>query len=186
MKIPARAASGLVHVLVDTPKGSAQKYKYDSDSGLFKLSRILPLGMSFPCDFGSIPGTAAPDGDALDVALLGEHPSFTGCLMTVRLLGMLEAEQVERGRAIRNDRLVGIAHTPVNRPRIRDLADVPADVLGELEHFFKSYNSAQGREFRILSRRGRAAADRSLGIAVRLHERQCNGGATRGSGTSRP
>src|SRR5437588_699981 len=86
-------ASGLVHVVIDTPRGSRNKFKYDEKLGLFRLSKVLPLGSCFPYDFGFIPSTRAGDGDALDVLVLMDEPAFTGCLLRVRLIGVLQAEQ---------------------------------------------------------------------------------------------
>jgi inorganic pyrophosphatase len=169
--LPARSAGGLVHVIVDTPKGSGNKYKYDPELRLFKLSRVLPLGMHFPCDFGAIPSTAAADGDALDVALFTAHPSFPGCLMAVRLLGVLEAEQTEKGRTIRNDRLVAVPVTPVNKPDLRQLRDLPQGSMDELEQFFVGYNRAHGRKFKPLARRGPRYALQLLNAAMRLYEK---------------
>jgi inorganic pyrophosphatase len=168
--LPARDTGGLVHLIVDTPKGSSNKYKYDPALRLFKLSRVLPLGMHFPCDFGAIPSTAAADGDALDVALFTAHPSFPGCLMTVRLIGVLEAEQTEKGRTLRNDRLVAVPVTPVNKPDERQLRDLPKGFMDELEQFFVGYNRAHGRLFKPLARRGPRRAQQLLNTAMRLYE----------------
>lgn len=166
MSLPPRNEAGLVHVVIDTPKGSSNKYKYDPRLRLFKLSRVLPLGMHFPCDFGAIPGTAAADGDALDVAVIMEHPSFTGCLLTVRLIGVLEAEQTEKGRTIRNDRLIAVPETPVNKPEERQLGDLPRESMAQLELFFVGYNRAHGRHFKPLARRGPRYAERLLRAAI--------------------
>jgi inorganic pyrophosphatase len=171
MSLPPQGKSGLVHVIVDTPKGSCSKFKYDLELGLFKLSRVMPAGMHFPCDFGAIPSTAAADGDALDVAVLTEHPTFTGCLLTVRLIGVLEAEQTEKGRTIRNDRLIAVAETPVNKPQARGLGDLPKTSMRELEEFFVGYNRAHGRQFKPLARRGARHAERLLRAAIRLYQR---------------
>jgi inorganic pyrophosphatase len=160
--IAPQAAYGLVHVIIDTPFGSCQKYKFDDNAGLFKLSRILPRGMRFPCDFGFIPETLGEDGDALDVAVLNDAASFTGCLMTVRLLGLIRATQTEKHHRIRNDRLIAVPVTPVNRPLQRDIRDVQEERLIALEQFFVSYNTAQGRPFRLRGRQGAAAARRAL------------------------
>jgi inorganic pyrophosphatase len=173
MGLPPQGAGGLVHVIVDTPKGSSNKYKYDPRLRLFKLSRVMPLGMHFPCDFGAIPSTAAADGDALDVAVITEHPSFIGCLLTVRLIGVLEAEQTEKGRTIRNDRLVAVPETPVNKPEARQLRDLPSGSMAQLEQFFVGYNRAQGRRFQPLARRGPRHAEQLLRAAIRLHEQRC-------------
>jgi len=183
MSLPSRSGGGLVHVVVDTPKGSSNKYKYDPELRLFKLSRILPMGLHFPCDFGAIPSTAAADGDALDVALFTDNPSFHGCLMTVRLIGVLEAEQREKGRTIRNDRLVGVPVTPVNKPEVRDLRDLPKGSMHELEEFFVGYNRTHGRQFKPLARRGPRYAQQLLSAAMRLHE-QRRGGERHDGGSS--
>jgi len=175
MSLPSRDEAGLVHVIVDTPKGSSNKYKYDPELRLFKLSRIMPLGLHFPCDFGAIPSTAAADGDALDVAVIAEYPTFTGCLLTVRLIGVLEAEQTEQGRTIRNDRLVAVPETPVNKPEMRQLRDLPKGSMAQLEQFFVGYNRAHGRQFKPLARRGARHAEQLLRAAIRLHEQRCGG-----------
>src|SRR6185295_2604536 len=96
--------SGEINVIVDTPRGSGNKFKYDEEYQLFKLGGVLPAGAVFPFDFGFIPGTRGEDGDALDVLMLIDEPTFVGCLVAVRLIGVIEAEQIEQGETIRNDR----------------------------------------------------------------------------------
>ena len=91
----------LVNVVIDTPKGSHNKYKYDEKLGLFRLSRVLPAGMHFPYDFGSIPRTRAEDGDAVDVLVLMDAATFAGCLVSTRLVGVLRATQTENARRYR-------------------------------------------------------------------------------------
>jgi inorganic pyrophosphatase len=154
--------SDLVRVVIDTPAGSRNKYKFDPELRLFKISRILPVGMSFPFDFGSIPRTKADDGDALDVLVLSDAPLFVGCLVHVRLIGVIRATQTERGKSIRNDRLVASIETPVNKARYRELREVPRTTVREIEHFFRSYNEAQGRPFKVTGRGGAKAAAQML------------------------
>jgi inorganic pyrophosphatase len=152
--------SGLVNVLIDTPKGSRNKFKYDEKLGLFRLAKVLPLGAYFPYDFGFIPSTRAEDGDPLDVLVIMDEPAFCGCLVRVRLLGVIEAEQTEKGKTVRNDRLVGAVETPYNRPDLHSLDDLGKSRLDEIEHFFISYNEAEGRRFQPLGRRGPADAEK--------------------------
>jgi inorganic pyrophosphatase len=154
-------------VIVDTPRGSRNKYKFDPELAVFKLSRVLPAGMSFPFDFGSIPGTCAEDGDALDILVLTEAPLFAGCLVLVHLVGVIRATQKEGRTTIRNDRLIGAVETPVNKPVIRDIHDLSAEILRDIEHFFRSYNQAQGRQFSIEGRAGARAAQGLLRHALR-------------------
>ena len=156
-----------VNVVIDTPRGSRNKFKYDESLGIFRLSRILPAGMQFPFDFGSIPRTAAADGDALDVLVLMEAPTFPGCLVEVRLLGVVRAQQKEKRKWIRNDRLIAVAETPVNAPTLRGIDDLDEDRLKEIEHFFVSYNQAHGRKFAPTGRLGPAGAEKLLTRAMR-------------------
>ncbi len=93
----------LWNVVIETPKGSRNKFDYDPELGLFRLGGVLPLGAVFPFDFGFVPSTLGGDGDPLDVLTLMDEPAFTGCLVTVRLLGVIEAEQSEGGETTRND-----------------------------------------------------------------------------------
>jgi inorganic pyrophosphatase len=160
-----------VHVIIDTPKGSGNKYKFDENLRLFEVSRILPLGMHFPYDFGSVPGTCAEDGDPLDVLVLMEAPTFPGCLISARLIGGIRARQREGRRMIRNDRLIAVPETAVNPAPIRSIDALPQNQLRDIEHFFRSYNEAQGRELRITSRFTAAAADRLLSRAIRAFDR---------------
>ena len=159
--------SGLVRVVVDTPKGSRNKYKYDETLGLYRLSKVLPLGSAFPYDFGFIPSTRAEDGDPLDVLLLGEEALFPGCLVTVRLAGVIQAEQTEHGKTFRNDRLIGAIETPVNRPAIQTLEDLRTERLDEIEHFFIAYNHLEGRHFKPIGRHGPAMAEQLLADGIR-------------------
>lgn len=167
--------TGRVHVLIDTPAGSRNKYKYDRTLGTLRLSRVLPAGSEFPYDFGSIPRTRAADGDALDVLVLGVAPSFPGCLLTVRLIGVLHAEQTEGGRCIRNDRLLAVAETEVNRASVTELADLDEETVRDIEHFFESYNRRQGRQFRMIGRDGRRGAETLLEEAVRSFRSEQDG-----------
>jgi inorganic pyrophosphatase len=169
--------SGLVRVVVDTPKGSRNKYTYDETLGLYRLSKVLPLGMAFPYDFGFIPSTRAADGDPLDVLVLGEDALFPACLVTVRLVGVLQAEQTEEGKTFRNDRLLGAIETPVNRPAIQTLDDLRPEHLEEIESFFMTYNHLEGRHFMPLGRYGPALAEQLLAEGIRQYD-HAKGGRT--------
>ena len=95
---PFDRKSGNVNVVIDTPKGSRNKYAFDFKIDAYKLKAVLPHGSVFPFDFGSIPGTVAEDGDPLDVLVLMDEPVFIGCLVETRLLGVIEAEQTQANR----------------------------------------------------------------------------------------
>lgn len=170
--LKTKAGPGLVAIIVDTPKGSRNKFKYDDRMNCFRLSRILPAGAFFPYDFGSIPKTLAEDGDALDVLVLSDAASFTGCLLTGQLIGVFSAEQTEKNKTIRNDRLLAVPVTPVNPAEMTHIYDLPPLRLRELEHFFVSYNQAHGREFKPLGCGGPEEAARALASAERRYQRK--------------
>jgi inorganic pyrophosphatase len=146
--------TGRLNVVIDTPRGSRNKYKFDENLGIWKLSKVLPQGMYFPCDFGFLPSTRSEDGDPIDVLLLMDEAAFPGCVVPARLIGVLEAEQTEHGKTIRNDRLVAAVETPYNPLEYRSLDDLSRQRLDEIEHFFVSYNLMEGRQFKPLGRRG--------------------------------
>jgi inorganic pyrophosphatase len=100
----------LVRVVVETPKGSRNKYAFNEDLRAFELSKVLPSGMDFPYDFGFVPSTEAEDGDPIDVLLLMDEPAFPGCLIKARLIGAIQGEETEDGgRKVQDDRLVAVA-----------------------------------------------------------------------------
>src|SRR4051794_17548770 len=105
--LPTRK-DGLVVAVIETPSGSGNKLKFDVELGAYRIDRVLPAGMRFPFEFGFVPGTLADDGDPLDVIVLLDSPAYPGSVVQVRLIGVIEAEQRERGKRAweRNDRLV--------------------------------------------------------------------------------
>jgi inorganic pyrophosphatase len=159
--------SGRVNVVVDTPQGSRNKYKFDEEHGQWRLSKVLPQGMYFPYDFGFIPSTRGEDGDPLDVLLLVDEPSFPGCIVPAQLIGVLEAEQTEGGKTVRNDRLVAVVETPYNPIEYHSLEEVNEQRLDAVEQFFVTYNKLEGRHFKPLARHGAKRAQKLVEHATR-------------------
>lgn len=148
------------NVVIETPRGSRNKYRYDDDLGLFMLGGVLPAGAVFPFDFGFIPSTRGEDGDPLDVLVLLDDSAFAGCVVPSRLVGVIEACQTERsGETVRNDRLIAVATKSRNHEDVRDLEQVSDSLLREIEHFFESYNLIKGKHFEPLGRSGAARAE---------------------------
>jgi inorganic pyrophosphatase len=152
------AKSGELHVFIDTPKGSRNKYEYDTEYQLFKLGGVLPAGAVFPFDFGYVPSTEGGDGDPLDVLVLMDEPAFVGCLVPARLLGVILAEQTENGKTMRNDRLIAVAANARDHGDLQSLDQLNEHLLQEIEHFFVSYNTIKGKQF---TPRGRFGPDRA-------------------------
>ena len=151
---------GELNVIIDTPKGSRNKFEYDEQLGIFKLGGPLPLGAVFPFDFGYLPSTRGGDGDPLDVLVLMDEPAFPGCLVAGKLIGIIEAEQTEGHETTRNDRLIAVSAVSRNHSHVRFLGDLNTNLIHEIERFFVAYNETKGKVFKVLGRHGpeRAAA----------------------------
>src|SRR6267154_1069256 len=118
--------------IIETPKGCRNKFDYDPDSGLFMLAGLLPEGMMFPFDFGFIPSTLGEDGDPLDILVLMDAPAHVGCLIEIRLIGIIEAEQTEDGKTVSNDRLVGVAVHSYQHEDITSIDEVSKTLLSQV------------------------------------------------------
>jgi len=164
--------SGDVHVIIDTPKGNRNKFSWDERWQLFEMSGVLPAGAVFPYDFGFIPQTRGGDGDPLDVLVLMDEPGTVGCLVRTRLLGVIEAEQTEKGSTARNDRLIGVAVKSRTDKDLKTLDDLGSGLVDEIEHFFVSYNAAKGKKFKPLGRFGPERARRLVEQSMRKERRR--------------
>src|SRR5947199_1314493 len=132
-------------VIIETPKGRRNKFKYEEDSGLFSLSNLLPEGFSFPFDFGFVPSTKAEDGDPLDVIVLMDEPAHVGCLLTVRLIGVVKVSQTEKGKETRNDRLIAVSNRSYLFEQIKSITDLRPSLLEQLIEFLGLYNKNSGK-----------------------------------------
>ncbi|MCA1818233.1 MAG: inorganic diphosphatase [Acidobacteria bacterium] len=161
-----------MNVVIETPKGSRNKFNYDDALGLFKLGGVLPAGAVFPFDFGFVPATLGGDGDPLDVLVLMDEPAFTGCLVEARLVGVVEALQTERdGERTRNDRLIAVASEAHLHKGIRRLGQLDEHLVEEIEHFFVSYNEVKGKTFEPQGRHGSRRAREIVEEGVRRYRR---------------
>jgi len=135
--------------IIETPKNRRNKFDYDPESGLFELGGVLPEGMMFPYDFGFIPSTLGEDGDPLDVLVLMDEPAHVGCLLQVRIIGVIEAQQTEGGKTETNDRLLAVSVHSHNHENIGSLKQLRPSLLKQLEKFFVSYNKLHGKKFKV-------------------------------------
>ena len=141
--------------VIETPKGSPNKYKYEEMYGAFRLNTVMPKGSFWPYDFGFIPSTLGEDGDPLDVLIFMDEPAPMGCLVSIRLIGAIEAKQREKdGDWERNDRLLAVSTNSHTHADIHDVNDLNRALLDEIEHFFGTYTSQRGKLFRPIGRIG--------------------------------
>ena len=130
----------VVNAIVEIPKGRRSKFEVDKATGLIKLDRYLYSSSHYPGDYGFIPHTLAEDGDALDILVMVNEPTFSGCLIEARVVGLFR--MVDRGS---NDyKVLAVPNTDPLFDEFRDLSDVPSHYLREVSHFFATYKQLEG------------------------------------------
>ena len=145
-RIPAQPKPGLINVLIEIPAGSKNKYEFDKELNAFALDRVLYSSVHYPYDYGFVPNTLADDGDPLDGMVLIDQPTFPGCVITARPIGMLE--MIDGG-----DRDEKILCVPDKDPRyvyIQSLKDVAQHRLDEIAEFFRTYKNLEKKVTEIL------------------------------------
>jgi inorganic pyrophosphatase len=157
--------------IIETPKGSRNKFDYDPESDLFMLGGLLPEGMMFPFDFGFIPSTLGGDGDPLDILVLMDAPAHTGCLIEVRIIGIIEAKQTQDGQTESNDRLLGVAIHSYDHEDVESMSDLSKTLLDQLEEFFISYNKQRGKKFKVTGTGGPKKAMSFLKAGMQAHKK---------------
>jgi inorganic pyrophosphatase len=151
-----------IQVIIETPKGSRNKYAFNPKQKIFELKKVLPAGMAFPYDFGFVPSTLADDGDPVDVLVLMDEPAFPGCLLKCRIIGIIEGEQKSKNDKERNDRIVAVEQDNHSFADIKHIKDLGEAFLKELEEFFVNYHELTGKEYKILGAKGPGRARRML------------------------
>jgi inorganic pyrophosphatase len=159
--------NGRLQVVIETPKGSRNKYAFDGEHKVFALKKVLPVGMTFPYDFGFIPSTKAEDGDPTDVLVLMDEPAFPGCLLKCRAIGVIEGQQGKKKNGERNDRVVAIEEANHSFAHVHHVKQLGKKFVRELEEFFVNYHRLQGEKYRILDVKGPAEARRRIADGVK-------------------
>jgi inorganic pyrophosphatase len=132
--VPTRDKHGNLRAIVETPRGSCVKLRFDEELEAFEFSRPLVLGVTYPYDWGFLPSTRAPDGDPLDVLIYHDASTFPGIVIPCRAIGVVRISQRSKtGGRERNDRVIAV---PVNEPRYDDARSLHPRVREELEQFF--------------------------------------------------
>lgn len=130
----------VVNAIVEIPKGRRSKFEVDKDTGLMRLDRYLYSSSHYPGDYGFIPQTLAEDGDNLDILVMVNEPTFSGCLIQTRVVGLFQ--MTDRGQ--HDYKVLGVPSSDPLFHEIRELDDVPAHYLREVEHFFATYKQLEG------------------------------------------
>jgi inorganic pyrophosphatase len=160
-----------IQVIIETPKGSRNKYAFDAEQKVFELTKVLPAGMAFPYDFGFIPSTLAEDGDPVDVLVLMDEPAFPGCLLKCRVVGIIEGQQGKKKEKTRNDRVIAVENDNHSYAHVRHVQDLGKKFVKELEEFFVNYHRHLGKKYRVLDVKGPSEARRRIEDGLRAKRR---------------
>ncbi len=156
-------AEAPVVALVEVPKGSRNKYEYDESWGRLRLDRVLYSPLHYPADYGFIPGTLAEDGDHLDVLIVTHEPTYPGCLVPVRPVGVLDMRD-EKGR---DQKILAVPAVDPRFAEVVDLPHLPPHFLAEIEHFFQVYKALEAKDTEIYGWSGAEEARRIVALARR-------------------
>jgi len=139
-------APNLVTAVVEIPQDSINKYEYDKTLHVFRLDRNLYSPVHYPGDYGFIPRTLANDGDPLDILILGDAPSFPGCVLVARPVGLFR--MLDQG--IEDEKIVAFAATNPTFSQIENYTAVYPQILREVEHFFSIYKDLEGKRTQVI------------------------------------
>lgn len=152
------AKTKVCRAVIETPKGRRSKFDYDRKLKAFRLKTLLPEGMSFPLDFGFIPSTLGDDGDPIDVMVLADEPTCVGAVLDVRLIGVIEAEEEEKGRTERNDRLVAVPTVSRLHEAVQAIEHLPRNFIDNVVDFWVQKDRLEGKTFKPIGVKDAKAA----------------------------
>lgn len=155
----------LIHVIVEIPSITRNKYEFDHHGGFFRLNRVLSSTLHFPAEYGLIPRTLYDDGDPLDVLVLIKEPTFTGCVIVARPLGILRMMDQDAS----DDKILAVADADPVYQNYHGLGDVSQQYQDEVAHFFDHYKDLEGKRVQIQGWKGRETALMQIGHAQRLY-----------------
>ena len=162
---PRPTGTDLVRAIIEITKGRRSKFEICKHTGLLKLDRYLYSAAHYPGDYGFVPRTLAEDGDPLDVLVMVNEPTFSGCLIETRVIGMLRMR--DKGDA--DDKLLAVPGSDPLFAGYTDLASVPPHYLREVEHFFSTYKTLEGGGIETLGWCGAADAMAELQRSIDRH-----------------
>ena len=163
-------APEIVHMVIEVPARSANKYEFDEETGMIKLDRVLPSSQVYPGDYGFIPQTLAEDGDPLDGVILSTFPLFPGVLVDVRPVGLMVMED-EKGP---DSKILGVVAEDPRWDFVQDLTDVPQGLLEEIRNFFETYKALEakkGKWVKVTGFKGRTEALAELKACMERYKR---------------
>lgn len=158
----------VVYVVVEIPKKSRNKYEYDEHGGFVKLDRVLFSPLHYPGDYGFIPQTLHADGDPLDVLVITNEPTFPGCVIEARPMGVFH--MIDKGQA--DEKILAVPNTDPLFQQYNALSDVPPHFLDEVQHFFSVYKDLESMRVVTKGWEGTKKAYLEIEQAVKAYQRQ--------------
>ena len=165
---PGPDVPGAINVVVEIPKGSRNKFEYDKEIGTIRLDRVLYASMQYPGDYGLIPQTMYDDGDPLDVLVMVNEPTFPGCIIQARPIGLFRMQD----RGVSDDKILAV---PASDPLFRDYFDIdhiPQHFLQEVAHFFAVYKDLEGIHVKTLGWEHAGNAKERIIYAIELYRKK--------------
>jgi inorganic pyrophosphatase len=157
----------LIDAIVESPKGNTQKFNYNFKKQRFELSKMLPAGMCFPYDFGFIPRTRGEDGDPLDIIIISESASFTGCAIKCRVIGCINGRQIEQDKTEeKNDRYLAVPDVSAFFEKVKSYKDLDPKIIEQLQFFFVHYNELAGKHFELLGLKNAKEAYKAIKSSI--------------------
>jgi inorganic pyrophosphatase len=154
-------APQIIAAVIEIPQGGINKYEYDRQLNVFRLDRNLYSPVHYPGDYGFIPQTLAEDGDPLDILVLGDAPTFPGCIYHARTIGLFE--MLDQG--IKDEKVLAYATGNARFTDIENYVEVPPHILLEIAHFFSIYKDLEGKRTEVLGWKDRQAACETIQAA---------------------
>jgi inorganic pyrophosphatase len=162
---PGPDAPNILYTIVEIPKGSRNKYEYHKQAGIIKLDRVLYSSLYYPGDYGLIPRTFYEDGDPLDILVMINEPTFPGCIIEVRPIGLFR--MMDRGEA--DDKILAVPDRDPLYQDYHDLKDIPKHFLNEVGHFFSVYKDLEGVRVEVLGWEDANAAKERIQHGIHLY-----------------
>ncbi len=156
----------IVNAIIEIQQGGSNKYEYDPKLGLFRLNRVLYSAVHYPMGYGFVPGTLADDGDPIDILVMTDSPTFTGCLIESRPVGLFRMSD-EKGE---DEKILSVPAADPRYDEIRELSDMRPHRLAEIEHFFSIYKELEDKQVEVLGWQGRLEAYEAIEKSIKAYQ----------------
>jgi len=160
------ALPDVVYAVIESPKGTGNKYEYDVKKGIIVLDRVLSSAVHFPGDYGFLPRTLDEDGDPLDILVLVTAPTFPGCVMTARPVGLLRMLDGDKS----DDKILAVPTSDPRYTEYKNMSDLPEHILKEIAYLFETYKVLEGKRVRVLGWENSEAAKKVIKHCQKLYE----------------